>query len=169
MSNTALNVSSVDVVNISTPIVGDTIAMTPQMEVHTIARRRNAACSRLRLCRDSLIPCDLADSRQAIAERIDTNHRRTQDATRASYRRCYHRAVAKISVSLDDDLYARVRVAAGPAGVSRWLAGAAATRLRSEALLTAADAIAGATGGPYTDHELAEARRWLPSSSTPAR
>jgi hypothetical protein len=70
--------------------------------------------------------------------------------------------VAKISVSLDDDLYARVRAAAGASGVSGWLAHAAATRLRSDALLSAADAIATETGGPYTDRELAEARRWLP-------
>ena len=35
--------------------------------------------------------------------------------------------MAKISVSLEDDLYQRVRDAAGPAGVSGWLAGAAAS------------------------------------------
>jgi hypothetical protein len=78
--------------------------------------------------------------------------------------------VAKISVSLDDDLYARVQAAAGPAGVSvsGWLARAADARLRSEALLDVADAIAADSGGPYTARELDDARRWLPSSSTPA-
>jgi hypothetical protein len=73
--------------------------------------------------------------------------------------------VAKISVSLDDDLYRRVRQSAGPSGVSGWLAQAAATRLRSEALLATAEAIAGETGGPYSAGELEAARQWLPSSS----
>lgn len=77
-------------------------------------------------------------------------------------------AVAKISVSLDDDLYERVRVAAGPTGVSGWLADAATARLRAEALLAVAAEIADTTGGPYTEDELSEARGWLHSSSTPA-
>jgi hypothetical protein len=77
--------------------------------------------------------------------------------------------MAKISVSLDDALYERVRGAAGEAGVSGWLAEAASTRLRSEALLAVAGEIADATGGPYTEDELSEARKWLRSSSTPAR
>jgi hypothetical protein len=76
--------------------------------------------------------------------------------------------VTKISVSLDDDLYKRVRYAAGAGGVSGWLADAAAARLRKDALRAAADEIAAATGGAYTEHELSEARQWLPSSSTPA-
>jgi hypothetical protein len=77
--------------------------------------------------------------------------------------------MAKISVSLEDDLYQRVRDAAGPAGVSRWLADAAAKTLRSNTLYAVANEIAAETGGPFTEDELSEARRWLPSSSTPAR
>lgn len=77
--------------------------------------------------------------------------------------------MAKISVSLEDDLYERVREHAGSQGVSRWLADAAAARLRKEALLAVTQEIAHETGGPFTDQERAEAREWLPSSSTPAR
>lgn len=77
--------------------------------------------------------------------------------------------MAKISVSLEDDLYQRVREAAGPEGVSGWLAGAAATRLRSDALLAVSREIADESGGPFTKQELDEARAWLPSSATPAR
>jgi hypothetical protein len=76
--------------------------------------------------------------------------------------------MAKISVSLEDDLYQRVRDAAGADGVSSWLADAAAARLRANALRVVADEIAEATGGPYTERELSEARVWLPLSSTPA-
>jgi hypothetical protein len=76
--------------------------------------------------------------------------------------------VAKISVSLEDDLYQHVRDAAGPHGVSSWLADAAATKLRSSTLQSVANEIAAETGGPFTEDELSEARRWLPSSSTPA-
>ncbi len=76
--------------------------------------------------------------------------------------------MAKISVSIDDDLYRRVRDAAGPEGVSGWLADAAATRLRTATLRAVAEEIAEATGGPFTRRELDEARAWLPSSSTPA-
>jgi len=76
--------------------------------------------------------------------------------------------MAKISVSLEDDLYQRVRDAAGADGVSGWLAGAAAARLRSDTLYAVANEIAAETGGPLTEQELSEARRWLPSSSTPA-
>ncbi len=76
--------------------------------------------------------------------------------------------MAKISVSLDDDLYRRVREAAGREGVSGWLAQAASARLRAEILRAVADEIAQETGGPYTEQELSEARRWLPSYSTPA-
>jgi hypothetical protein len=75
--------------------------------------------------------------------------------------------MSKFSISLDDDLYQRVRDRAGPGGVSGWLAQAAATRLRGEELRAAAQEIAAATGGPYSEHELSEARQWLPSSSTP--
>jgi hypothetical protein len=71
-------------------------------------------------------------------------------------------------VSLDDELDDRVRIAAGPAGVSGWLAGAASARLRAEALSGVASEIADATGGNWTEDELAEARRWLHLSSTPA-
>jgi hypothetical protein len=77
--------------------------------------------------------------------------------------------MAKISVSLEDDLYRRVRDAAGSDGVSGWLADAAAARLRANALRAVADEIAEETGGPYTERELGEARKWLHSSSTPAR
>ena len=76
--------------------------------------------------------------------------------------------MAKISVSLEDDLYARVREASGSEGVSGWLAAAASARLRADALRAVAEEIAQGTGGPFTDQELAEARRWLPSSSTAA-
>ena len=72
----------------------------------------------------------------------------------------------KISISLEDDLYQRVRDTAGVAGVSGWLAVAAAARLRAEALCAVADEIAEATGGPYSEREISEAREWLPSSST---
>jgi hypothetical protein len=78
------------------------------------------------------------------------------------------RSMTKISISLEDDLYRRVRDAAGPDGVSGWLAGAASARLRADALRVVSAEIAQATGGPYTAEELKEASRWLPSSSTPA-
>jgi hypothetical protein len=42
--------------------------------------------------------------------------------------------MAKISVNLDDELYRRIRDAAGPNGVSGWLAGAAKASLRTDAL-----------------------------------
>jgi hypothetical protein len=76
--------------------------------------------------------------------------------------------MAKISVSLEDELYQRVRAAAGSGGVSGWLADAASARLRTDAMRAVAQEIADATGGPYTERELSEARKWLPSSSTPA-
>ncbi len=74
----------------------------------------------------------------------------------------------KISISLEDGLYLRVRDAAGPDGVSGWLAGAASARLRADALRAVSAEIASSTGGPYTAQELSEARKWLPSSSTQA-
>ena len=70
--------------------------------------------------------------------------------------------VTKISISLDDELYTRVRDAAGRGGISGWLSDAASLRLRSEALVHVADEIAEATGGPYTSDERAAAREWLP-------
>jgi hypothetical protein len=76
--------------------------------------------------------------------------------------------VAKVSISLEDQLYRRVRDAAGEDGVSGWLAGAAAARLRGEALRVVADEIAEATGGSYSERELREARKGLPSPSTRA-
>jgi hypothetical protein len=77
--------------------------------------------------------------------------------------------VAKISVSLEDSLYERVRQAAGSEGVSGWLAAAASARLRADALLAITEEIAQETGGPFTEQEIAEARQWLPSSSTAGR
>jgi predicted transcriptional regulator len=74
----------------------------------------------------------------------------------------------KITISLDDDLNQRVREAAGKRGVSAWLAEAAEARLRGEALHEVASEIADETGGPFTEQEKEEARRWLFSSSTPA-
>jgi hypothetical protein len=76
--------------------------------------------------------------------------------------------VAKISISIEDDLYRRVRNAAGSDGISGWLAGAASARLRADALRAVSAEIAEATGGPYTPSELERAGEWLPSSSTPA-
>jgi hypothetical protein len=76
--------------------------------------------------------------------------------------------MAKISVSLEDELYRRVRDAAGSDGVSGWLADAATARLRTDALRAAAEEIAEMSGGAYTARELSEAREWLPSSSMPA-
>jgi hypothetical protein len=76
--------------------------------------------------------------------------------------------VTKISLSLEDDLYRRVLDAAGPDGVSDWLAAAAASRLRVETLSSVAGEIADSSGGPYADREISEAREWLPSSSTRA-
>lgn len=76
--------------------------------------------------------------------------------------------MAKISISLEDDLYLQVQDAAGADGVSGWLAAAATTRLRVEALRSVADEIADLTGGSYSDREISEAREWLPSSSTRA-
>jgi hypothetical protein len=78
------------------------------------------------------------------------------------------RPMAKISVSLEDELYQRVRAAAGSDGVSGWLADAASDRLRTDAMRAVAQEIADASGGPYTERELSDARKWLPSSSTPA-
>ncbi len=75
--------------------------------------------------------------------------------------------MTKISISLEDDLYQQVRDAAGSDGVSGWLAAAAAARLRVDAMRAVAEEIAEATGGPYTERELSEAREWLPSSSMP--
>jgi len=75
--------------------------------------------------------------------------------------------MTKISISLEDDLCQRVRDAAGPDGVSGWLAGAATARLRADGLRAVSEEIAEATGGPYTAQELSKAQEWLPSSSMP--
>jgi hypothetical protein len=77
--------------------------------------------------------------------------------------------MAKISVSLDDELYDRVRSAAGADGVSGWLADAALARLRAETLRSIAAEIADESGGHYTEAELAQAREWLGLSLTPVR
>jgi predicted transcriptional regulator len=77
-------------------------------------------------------------------------------------------SMAKISISLDDDLYQRLRTAVGEKGVSAWIAETAAARLRKEILREVANEIALETGGPFTQEEKEEARRWLFSSSTPA-
>jgi len=77
--------------------------------------------------------------------------------------------VAKISISLDDALYQRIRRAAGKDGVSSWIADAAAARLRKDILHEVADEIAEATGGPFTEQEKEEARKWLLWYSTPER
>ena len=76
--------------------------------------------------------------------------------------------VAKISISLDDDLYQRVRRAAGKEGVSAWLAATAEARLRRDILREVAEEIAEETGGPITEQEREETRKWLFSSSTQA-
>jgi hypothetical protein len=70
--------------------------------------------------------------------------------------------------SLEDGLYQRVRDAAGPDGVSGWLAAAASARLRADTLRAVSVEIAEATGGSYTPQELSEARKWLPLFSTQA-
>lgn len=75
--------------------------------------------------------------------------------------------MAKISISLDDDLYQRLRTAAGDRGVSAWLAETAAARLRREILRGVVNEIVEETGRPITEQEREEARRWLFSSSTP--
>jgi hypothetical protein len=76
--------------------------------------------------------------------------------------------MAKFSVSLDDDLYQRVRDVTGPGGVSSWLADTALTRLHTDALRAVAKEIADATGVAYTEQELNEARQRVSLSSTPA-
>lgn len=76
--------------------------------------------------------------------------------------------MAKISISLDDELYERVRMAAGDNGVSAWLAEAAAAQLRFDVLQEIADEIAEATGGPITKEEIDEVWPWPRSSSTQA-
>lgn len=75
--------------------------------------------------------------------------------------------MAKVSVSLDDELLAAIREQTEPGEdtVSGWLADAAARKLRAQALHTYADAVE-ATSGPLTQAEVTEAQRWL-SSVTP--
>jgi hypothetical protein len=74
--------------------------------------------------------------------------------------------MAKISVSLDDQLLASIREQAGPEGssVSGWLADAADRKLRAQALHAYADEVEAATG-PLTPVELAAARSWLSSAT----
>lgn len=78
-----------------------------------------------------------------------------------------YRPMAKISISLDDKLYERIRLAAGNEGVSAWIAAVAAARLRKDVLREVAQEIAEETGGPFTEEERERARKWLFSSSTP--
>ena len=73
--------------------------------------------------------------------------------------------MAKISVSIDDELLARVREQSG-GNVSAWLAAAAERRLRSEARSEFVAAVE-AESGPLTEAELARADAWLSSSATP--
>jgi len=72
--------------------------------------------------------------------------------------------VAKISVSLDDELLAAIRSDTGPGGVSGWLADAADRKLRAQALRAYADDVEAASG-PFSDIELAQARAWLSSAT----
>lgn len=65
-----------------------------------------------------------------------------------------------IRVSLEDDLNESVCDAAGPSGVSHWLADAA--RFRSNTLYAVANEIAAETGGPLIDDEPGEARNGCP-------
>lgn len=76
-------------------------------------------------------------------------------------------SMAKISISLDDDIYQRVREVAGDRGVSAWIAETAAARLRREVLREVVNEIVEETGRPITQQGREEARRWLSSSSTP--
>lgn len=75
--------------------------------------------------------------------------------------------MAKISVSLDDELLAEIRAAAPAGNVSRWLAEAAARELRFRALRAYADEVE-ADSGPFTEAELAKADKWLSSATRPS-
>lgn len=77
--------------------------------------------------------------------------------------------VDKLSVSFDPDLGDAVRAAARRrgAGVSRWLADAAAAKLRTEALADLLDSWE-ADHGPLTADELARAAGELGLSAPPA-
>ena len=73
--------------------------------------------------------------------------------------------MAKISVSIDDDLLASIREQTGQEGsVSGWLADAADRKLRTQALHAYADQVE-AAAGPLTPAELTEARSWLSSAT----
>jgi hypothetical protein len=73
--------------------------------------------------------------------------------------------MAKISVSIDDDLLASIHEQTGPEGsVSGWLADAADRKLRAQALDAYADQVE-ATTGPLTPAELTAARSWLSSAT----
>jgi hypothetical protein len=67
----------------------------------------------------------------------------------------------QISVSLPTDLLADIKQAAGPRGVSGFLADAARYRFKMQRLGEVADDIAQTTGGPYTQDELAAAAQTL--------
>jgi hypothetical protein len=73
--------------------------------------------------------------------------------------------MAKISVSLDDELLQAIRADAPAGNVSAWLSDAARRKLRVQALHAYAEEVE-ATSGPLTEQELEQARRWL-SSATP--
>lgn len=73
--------------------------------------------------------------------------------------------MAKISVSLDDELLDAIRADAPRGNVSGWLADAADRKLRARALHAFADEVEAATG-PLEARELERARAWL-SSATP--
>jgi hypothetical protein len=66
-----------------------------------------------------------------------------------------------VTVSLPNDLHDRLTEVVGPRGLSAFLAEAAERMLNVRLTKLAADEIAAATGGPYTEQELAEADRLL--------
>ena len=73
--------------------------------------------------------------------------------------------MAKISISLSDELLDAIRADASGGNVSGWLADAAERKLRILALHAYADEVEAASG-PLTEDELEAARGWL-SSATP--
>lgn len=72
--------------------------------------------------------------------------------------------MAKISVSLDDELLAAIREDALGGTVSGWLADAAQRKLRVQALHAFADEVE-ASSGPLSAEELDRARAWLSSAT----
>jgi hypothetical protein len=75
--------------------------------------------------------------------------------------------MAKISVSLEDDLLAAIRAEAADGNVSGWLADAARRKLRARALRAYADEVE-RESGPLTPDELGLARTWLSSATPPS-